>query len=197
MSGINLTDYEFSAEKQELPEGDYVVIDPCYVIGEDPFWGKYCNWMFRGDYDEQEGRAAHFIKTGEHLIYAFGTAFGDGAYPVMNNGKNVGVAGVDAGMLCLCPMKFIKEYNLQTRWGTEVKLERNAVPEYDKGNVFCGNIQVITGDDECGACNEPLDDQGECSYCDYHTCEECGGKDYSCEGVCDSCEELLEDEANR
>ena len=194
MSGINLEKYEFTDEKLTLPKGKYIVVDPCYIIGEDPFWLKYCEWMFsRGGADTRPNY--HFIRTGEHLIYSFGTAYGDGCYPVLEDNNRVGTSGVDAGMLCLCPLSFIDEHDIGVMDGTVVNLKYDSQPRYDEGNVECANITVITGDSHCDSCGEMLNDNQECPSCDYSLCEECGEPIYYGVGdLCGSCQEEADSE---
>ena len=174
---------EFTDDKLTLPKGKYLAIDPCYILGEDPFWQKYCNWMFsRGDYNTRV--EYHFIKYEDKQIYVFDTAFGDGCYPVLNAGHEIGSCGVDAGMICLCPVELLDELGVCSNGlGTFVELEDDAEPKYVEGNVMCGNLSIVTN----------FDDEDEEEDCDY--CGNCGIEiDGSCQEWCDDCEAELEEE---
>ena len=154
MSGVSPKEYTFSAEPKELPKGKYLVIDPCYIIGGDPFWGEMCNWSYKGKF--QNGRPDGFyIQLGKHTLFVWNTAYGDGCYPA-SDGNTCGECGVDAGLLSLVPMGFVKTCPKNysdtdrpiTELGTVLKLDEDSTPEVDNGNLTCGNISVITGDGE-------------------------------------------------
>lgn len=145
MSGISPEVFAFDDEDQPLKAGDYLVIDPCYIIGEDPFWKHLCDYSFPEDGSER--KQFYIILDEEHLCYVFGTRYGDGGYPV-NDGTKSGEAGVDAGMLSLIPMEYVQNRDLDINLGVVVTLKTDSVPHNDDGNVTCGNITITTGDDE-------------------------------------------------
>jgi len=150
MSGISPTNYRFSTEKIQLPAKKYLVIDPCYVIGGDPFWGDLCDFSFP---DDQEHRNHFYIHSEGCVIFAFSTAYGDGFYPV-SDGNICKKVGVDAGMLSLIPMDYINNHcHVEDRYGNkiielgvEVELDSPDYPKYDNGDVFVGNITIKTND---------------------------------------------------
>jgi len=141
MGGISPTDYEFNTEKTRLPAGKYLVVDPCYVIGGDPFWNDLCNFSFPAG----QRRDHFYIHSEGHSIFAFSTAYGDGCYPV-SDGNVCEKAGVDAGMLSLIPMDYINNYCHMKGLGVEVELNSPSYPEYDNGNVLVGNVSIKTRD---------------------------------------------------
>jgi hypothetical protein len=154
MSGISLEKFEFITESKEMPKGKYLVTDPCYVIGEDPFWANMIDWMFEGHTMKHN---QFFVKANEkHLLFLFNTAYGDGEYPVKKNGSEVGSCGVDAGMLSLVPMDFVEEFGLDTSLGTVIEVAHNDTPYYEDGDTSFGPYQILTSDEawECDRCGE-------------------------------------------
>ena len=48
--------YKFFNEPQELAETEYMVVDPCYILGkDDDFWSAYCAHCFPdgGNYGDE------------------------------------------------------------------------------------------------------------------------------------------------
>ena len=177
MSGISPSNFEFVEEALPLPAGWYLVTDPCYVIGEDPFWAKLCDWSF--EEGKHEDRRSFSLRLGNHVAFLFGTAYGDGCYPVKQGGNEIGSCGVDAGMLSLIPMEYIEANRIEILDGTEIELKHSATPDYEDGNVTVGRFEIVTGDDED------------------ETCENCGTTFgyINMNGLCESCQNR-EDEEN-
>ena len=129
--------------------GNYLIIDPCYFLGAEPFWGGFCDELHS---DKFKGETPIVMNAEGYDIFIFGTAHGDGVYPVNSNGMRIGVAGVDAGLLCVISMEFIEKFcEGDTKLGVVVNLEETSVPEEDGGNLTLGNIFVDTNcyeDDE-------------------------------------------------
>jgi len=178
MSGISPEVYELHMNETEFKPGKYLITDPCYVIGGDPYWGEMCEWIF----EDEERRDPFYTKIGEFTIFNWGTAHGDGSYPVEDNNGVSGLAGVDAGMLAVIPMEYILQNNLDASCGVVVELKEEATPEVDGGDLTLGNICVNTsgeGDDE--------DEDEEPEYC-----PQCGREIPNYDGTCE-CEEDEED----
>ena len=168
MSGISPKQFNFHQDTKQFKAGEYLIVDPCYVIGGDPFWGEFCNYCF----PDGEKRDPISVTIGKHEIVCWGTAYGDGCYPV-TDGERSGEAGVDAGMLSVVPMEFIKENNLETNLGVIVTLNKASIPEVDEGDLTLGNISALTSDEA----NEDV-------------CSQCGGGDgdyLNYDGVCSAC----------
>jgi len=177
MSGISPEKYTFHQNQKKFKAGKYLIVDPCYVIGGDPFWQALCNYSFPSG---EENRDPIYVTIGEYEIFCWGTAYGDGCYPV-SDGSNSGNAGVDAGMLSVVPMEFIEENNLDfgKENGVIVTLEKNSIPYVNDGNLTLGNITAITKEEE---------DEEYCSQCgDY-------GNYLNWDGICRDCE--IENEEN-
>ena len=75
------------------------------------------------------------------------TEFGDGNYPCKDNGNELGVCGVDAGLIAAIPIEMIENY------GQESGLELGVIHEfpqpfgikYDDGTIAFGTVIVETG----------------------------------------------------
>ena len=150
MSGVSLQEYSFERETPLLSKGDYIVIDPCYVLGEDPFWDDFIDFSFSG---EGPHDPTSVVRSGGRAAFIFDTAHGDGVYPVRKDGVPVERVGVDAGLLSLIPVEMLEENDAMKYvgdLGARVTLDIDAYPMYDEGNVTCDNIKVITAteDDE-------------------------------------------------
>ncbi len=84
-----------------LPAGKYLVTDPCYVY-PDKFWSEFCNLIGDGGLLSADGKN----------FFVWGTAYGDGAYPVFSesSGEIKGEAAVDAGLLAIIPLALVKKW---------------------------------------------------------------------------------------
>ena len=145
---------------KRLPAGEYVVIDPCYVYGEDDnFWQHFVDLLYKDRDDFVDG----YFEIDGHLIYCFGTKWGDGIYPVYEKGNEIGTCGVDAGMLALIPASVVTN----DRLGVHIRLDRPLRPsEWDEGNIKIGDYEIKTsGFDEPE--DEDEDDDDEKEYDDY------------------------------
>jgi hypothetical protein len=165
----------FSTENKGLwASGKYVVIDPCYVYGDDTkFWDEFCEFCFP---TKQEHRDPVFVNRDGVRFITWSTKYGDGEYPVFdyvmvgNDGratamrKLVGNAGVDAGCLALIP--FHKDFELKSDYenmkvedlGVIVEVNETFMPEFKDGNGFFGNIEVITDNTDEEDCEEENED---------------------------------------
>lgn len=139
--------YRFSTGKRPMKGGTHYIIDPCYLLQTDPFWGDFCEYCFKED-----GRAEVYIEMDGHTIYTFSTAYGDGQYPVHENGENIGFAGVDAGLLSVFPRALINHNPLVVQTaeedGVEIELPEMWEPNYEEGNLYIPDYAVYTNDDE-------------------------------------------------
>lgn len=97
------------------PDGVWIG-DPCYVYPEED-WTTWCDATF----DWEKNAFGPDLKQKEHYIgkttectgeiwYSWSTAFGDGVYPLLIDGKQVARLGVDAGTLSVIPMSLIKRW---------------------------------------------------------------------------------------
>mgnify|MGYP003479251219 CR=1 FL=1 len=80
--------------------GDVLLIDPCYIKGKlSDKWDEFCDTMFAEGTQGNIRQKGLLQLNGAEILYC-GTAYGDGGYGVNLNGIEVGVCGVDAGLLC-------------------------------------------------------------------------------------------------
>lgn len=101
---------QFASRK--FSRGAYWICDPCYAMPED--------FDIVGLAENAPGVA----EVGDHRLFIWGTAFGDGIYPVC--GPKMGAVGVDSGTLTIIPLDLVRE------WGAEEKLK-----EYEKRGIAC------------------------------------------------------------
>ena len=81
-----------------------------------------------------------------YAMAIWGTRYGDGGYPVIDQEELVGVAGVDAGCLAIIPMELVNEYQeaYVSGDGVVVSIVGEFTPRFEEGDGFFGNISVIT-----------------------------------------------------
>lgn len=104
--------------------GDYWVGDPCYVFS-DKDWSKLCGLMFpNGEAEFDDSNTVRVVRVDGKYCFLFGTAHGDGCYPLREGRKLVGELGVDAGMLSMIPVALLKKKGWgENQWlGTVVTL---------------------------------------------------------------------------
>lgn len=134
--------------------------DPCYVV-PDASWDDVCTQMFSGRFKDC---SEYLFRSYGVEFFVAGTAYGDGCYPVYQNGIRIGSCGVDAGLLSAIPVELIEEWRkLDSRNGEPADLgvfvdvgprpqQVRLIGESDR-NGRCGNwgigdlIEVYTGDD--------------------------------------------------
>lgn len=119
--------------------GEFVVIDPCYVFRDD-LWAKLIDcWEFGKTNDD--GHDFVIVNIDGHDVVMFSTAYGDGGYPVRDIDDNcvIGEADVDSGCLAFVPIELVK-----TKVdGINVIVDGNFVME-ERGVVQCDHILVDT-----------------------------------------------------
>jgi hypothetical protein len=121
-------------DKFILPKGTYYLSDPCYIYeskeseeleradfdkrikkaektgnyGKNDadksldYWGDFCDKLFKGD-----SESGIMFEYDGIPFFVWGTAYGDGNYPVVRNGFCIGSCGVDAGLLSIFPEKLV------------------------------------------------------------------------------------------
>lgn len=173
-------EYSFSEGAEEMNAGKYQVTDPCYFLGHDEqFWNDFCQFMFPEH--NKERADSYTIEIAGYKVFAWGTAYGDGCYPTLNNGYEVGSSGVDAGMLALVPVE-LYELLKDTLKGNDdtsapfVEMTRSFTPEVDEGDCSFGSYEVLTSDKVhfCRHCGErgDLNWNDLCNYCQREEDEE-------------------------
>jgi hypothetical protein len=145
-------------------EGRFFVTDPCYFFGE-KFWDAHVKVLFDTRYEEIQS----FLVDGIN-IYVGSTKYGDGAYEVREqlpygDTKVAGKVDVDAGMIAMFPLSFIKsncmeaaaEELVNNKHGCYVDMDRT--PVYKKDKWWLGSKHFIDYVPvHCEYCSE---------YCDF------------------------------
>ena len=137
-----------------------LVVDPCYILNDD--WDNPYDALCRASgpvYEPENRDKSLFIEMeceGEYA-FIFGTRYGDGCYPVSQDHKLIGRAGVDAGILGVFPETMLKKIDLLINSRGEgnqlgVVVEGvNGHVDHDNGNVsfkgLSNYIEVVTGDE--------------------------------------------------
>lgn len=89
-----LTKFSLGIDGQEVWIGD-----PCYILRGNEEWSKVCDTL---PLNCCNGCVlAITLRDSLHKIFVCQTAYGDGCYPVLVDGDEIGAAGVDAGLLCI------------------------------------------------------------------------------------------------
>ena len=148
MSKMRLENFAFIPPDMVLPVGDYIVVDPCYIFADDPFWSAFVDYSFPVD---EPARDEVMVEVDGKPFYIFSTAYGDGCFPVYEDGVPKGDASVDAGVLSIVPVEILTDEVLADvrRVSVRVSLENGCMPQRDEGDVTCGNIRIVTsGDDD-------------------------------------------------
>lgn len=121
-----------------VPQGTYILGDPCYVISND-------------DWDEWLRRPTEYgyggVLPGGHFAIGFKTQFGDGLYPAFRPGGNVATLPVDAGLVGLVPLAYDPS-ELHAALNTRVVFDAPTLcTRYPNGLMQFGDWFVSTGDD--------------------------------------------------
>ena len=166
--------YEFREGCEEMKAGKYRVTDPCYFLGhDDDFWNNFCSFMF-GE-DRTIGSDSYTIEIAGYKVMAWGTAYGDGCYPTLKDGVEIGSSGVDAGMLSLIPIELYDLFKDHLGENDDssapiVELAYNFTPHIEEGDCSYGGYQTLTGDSaegcgDCGCHDDYLNWNSLCNSC--------------------------------
>lgn len=162
-----------------LPAGEYWITDPCYTLGH----CEESEWIRLGElFDVHEPRYAMMeIEAGGKTFEVFmsTTNGGDGCFPVIKDGTQIGKFPVDAGMFAIIPIELLDAAqiidNRDKDMGVLLKTTSSLVihPESDViGDVELGaSVHIMTSDtdtdeeDETITCPWCGEDEDQCS-CD-------------------------------
>jgi hypothetical protein len=103
-------------------------------------------------------------ESGKYPVVMFNTAYGDGNYPVLNDGVLLGNSGVDAGLLSFIPAELIEELEASDFLGTWVELPYDSKFRVEGGDAHVGPLFVDTCgcyEDEDGDDDEDVDEEDE------------------------------------
>ena len=191
----------------ELPAGKYLVTDPCYVLdgesGEEGAYGKCCDITCG---PERHGYFRLNEDNPNSVVFVFGTAFGDGGYPIYKDGSEIGSSSVDSGQIAFIPFAPFEDRGeglMHDSHGAIVTLDKpTVVEEIRRGDFKVGKYEVYTSDEdphcfeECSHCGEKMDSEGrkasKISEYDERYCDCC-----CTYGVCEDCDEFLTEDDER
>jgi len=159
-----------SVGEDELPEGQYVIADPCYVFNDETYYKLLADEHF------DSGKPATFGNGYQCWIVA--TTHGDGTFPDQDGREYA----VDSAHLAI--ISTAGEAHFKKGWVNETILvmpKPFSVERTDKGVIRFGDkIEIETDGHWCEEC------EGRAEYCE---CDECG----ECNQYC-SCSDKDEDE---
>lgn len=190
-----------------LPAGKYLVTDPCYVLdgeyGEGGAYDKCCDITCG---PERHGYFRLNEDKPNSVVFVFGTAFGDGGYPIYKDSSEIGSSSVDSGQIAFIPFAPFEERGeglMHDSHGAIVTLDKpTVVEEIRRGDFKVGDYEVYTSDEdphcfeECAHCGERMDSEGrranKISEYDERYCDSC-----CTYGVCEGCDEFLTEDDER
>lgn len=137
-------------------KGKYFIGDPCHAISDKKDWAELCGLMFPddgvADFDDSNNIRVVEIEYNNkvHKCYLFGTAYGDGSYPLYKDGNLVDYLGVDAGMLSLIPAELLQKenYGESVHCGAFMDIDENDMMLVSNGNFTYGSFDINTFGDE-------------------------------------------------
>lgn len=136
-------DDDVSVETRIQFNGRIWIGDPCYVI-PDKEWLTFLDVLWSAS--DEDGVV---INTPKGNFFVWGTAYGDGEYPVERSSENIGSCGVDSGLLCVMyydtAYKLLKNKKELARLGCIVD-DVSGFAEEEFGNLELGDISVNTRD---------------------------------------------------
>lgn len=98
-----------SPVSETFKKGEYLIGDLCYIFPENERH-DYVNKNFETTNGQGKDMAGAILNYKGINIFTCATAFGDGYYPVIKDGKEFGNFGVDAGMTALIPLELAKTW---------------------------------------------------------------------------------------
>ena len=124
-----------------LPSGEYIIIDPCYVMPDDAYQ-KMIDTIYSTSHMEEN----QFTYKGKTMV-VFGTAYGDGGYPNTFNNNNI---LVDSGQIAIIPTSVLtkKVIKSNANCSVVVTFENNVQCRNNDGIMEFGNITVDTRPEE-------------------------------------------------
>ena len=134
---------------EEVLNGEYLVVDPCYLIRGGDSWEKVNSLFF--DTDDTDN---NWLLVDGYLMFMWSTSDGDGSYPVYLNGKEIGKSTVDSGTLAFIPTELVNKTLSKTKKsereimaGVVVTLDK-VEPDLAHGDVHAGDIEVYTSPED-------------------------------------------------
>ncbi|HNG12936.1 MAG TPA: hypothetical protein PL173_07625 [Saprospiraceae bacterium] len=130
-----------------VPAGKYFIGDPCYILKGDGEWNEIGN---KTDWFEKMPDPIEF--GGRAIVWAAGTAYGDGSYKAkgrFGDERHEFECGVDAGLIGIVSVKDTDDLDDLNRLGRVVESNKSAFVTYDSDGKFrFGHISIDTAEDD-------------------------------------------------
>ena len=141
-------------KENQLPKGDYIITDPCYVLSDENYDKLICS---ETELDEKGNKKFETLdgigKINETLLFSHGTLWGYGCY---NDNENYEY-GVDSGQIGCIPMELVDKDKLKGVDGErkrengssfylirKIHFPKNFKCSYDYGVFKFGDIVIPT-----------------------------------------------------
>lgn len=123
-----------------MQAGKYYIGDLCYVMHDE--WDEFCDITIDGN----NCRDGEFQLKDGRKFATYGTAYGDGCYPAVADGDNIGECGVDAGLIGCIRVEDIKDttYDNLEELGVIVEFDAPFETGEHKGVIYFGHVAVDT-----------------------------------------------------
>lgn len=127
---------------RKFPKGEYLVCDPCYPYPKGE-WQEFCKSL---------SDIPGVLEYDGLQFFVWGTAFGDGMYPLVGPKDVEGTLGVDAGLLSIIPKALIEKWGAMEKMADYekrglvawAKMKRAFEVREDQGDAFFGGYGVLT-----------------------------------------------------
>jgi len=143
MSGVSPQDYAFGEiQMSPFSRGTYILIDPSYVFGEDPFWVNYCGFCF----GTGEGmRNPVYIYINGLSVFSFSTAIEQDVFSVKRCGYTIGTIPVDSGWIALVPENILEDLEVSYTDGVRVTFSEEFYPRLEDEYATFRDITIFHG----------------------------------------------------
>lgn len=131
-----------------LNKGKYVISDPCYLYPDNK-WDEFCDQLWKIEHNHTKNGVKMIDDSGNEFL-TIGTAYGDGGYPLYENGVLLtDDLCVDSGLLSVIPLEVAKSWgrmNELNNLGYIIELKEDTIFSAAGGNFSFGWFEVFTGD---------------------------------------------------
>ena len=131
-----------------LPAGDYLIADPCYLLGDQ----KYDEWL------GQERGELNIV--GGLAMVSFYTEHGDGEY-YDTRGRNF---AVDSGTIAVIPVATVDTLEGDYIHAQTFFNDFECFYDNEKGVIHFDDVLILTNVEECEYCSEDIELDDELSH---------------------------------